>query len=226
MFERLSLLIGEDNLNKISDKTILVVGIGGVGGYTVASLARSGVKNIIIIDFDVVDISNINRQIIAFHSTIGKNKVDVLEDMLLDINPNINVIKYNLFLDESNLVDIFSKHNIDYIVDACDTLNTKKAIIRYALDNNIKFISSMGTGNKMDPTKFSVMDIRKTNNDPIARIIRKWVKDNKITKKIPVLCSSEVPKKTGNVVSSNSFVPSTAGLIITSYIINDIIKES
>lgn len=226
MFERLSLLIGEDNLNKISDKTILVVGVGGVGGYTATSLVRSGVKNIIIIDYDVIDITNINRQIIAYHSTIGKKKIDVLESMLLDINPNVNVIKYDLFLDEFNLNDIFDKHNIDYIVDACDALKTKKAIIKYCLDKNIKFISSMGTGNKMDPTKLDIVDIRRTNNDPIARIIRKWVKDNKINKKIPVLCSSEVPKKVGNVVSSNSFVPSTAGLVITSYIIKDIIKES
>jgi len=225
MFERLSLLIGDDNLNKISDKTVLVVGVGGVGGYTVTSLVRSGIKSIIIIDYDVVDVTNINRQIIAFHSTIGKKKVDVLEQMLLDINPSVNVIKYDLFLEESNLVDVFDKHKIDYIVDACDALKTKKAIIKYCLDKNIKFISSMGTGNKLDPTKLEVTDIRKTNNDPVARIIRKWVKDNKINKKIPVLCSSEVPKKVGNVVSSNSFVPSTAGLIITSYIINDIIKE-
>lgn len=225
MFERLSLLIGEDNLNKINNKTILVVGVGGVGGYTVTSLVRSGVKNIIIIDYDKIDITNINRQIIAFHSTIGKHKVDVLENMLKDINPDVNVVKYNLFLDENNLEDIFSKHDIDYIVDACDAMNTKKAIIKYAINHNIKFISSMGTGNKMDPTKLEITDIRKTNNDPVARIMRKWVKDNKINKKIPVLCSKEVPKKTGKVVSSNSFVPSTAGLFITSYIINDIIKE-
>ena len=225
MFERLRLLIGEDNLNKIRNKTILVVGVGGVGGYTVASLVRSGVEKIIIIDYDNVDITNINRQIIAFHSTIGKKKVDVLEKMLLDINPDVNVIKYDLYLDENNLLEIFSKHKIDYIVDACDAMRTKKAIIKYALDNDIKFISSMGTGNKMDPTKLEITDIRKTNNDPVARIIRKWVKDNRINKKIPVLCSTEIPKKVGNVVSSNSFVPSTAGLIITSYIINDIIKE-
>jgi len=225
MFERLSLLIGEDNLNKIHNKTILVVGIGGVGGYTVTSLARSGVKNIIFIDYDKVDISNINRQIIAYHSTVGQNKVDVLEHMIKDINPKINVIKYNLFLNGDNLMDIFSKHHIDYIVDACDTMGTKKAIIQYALDNKIKFISSMGTGNKMDPSKLEITDIRKTNNDPVARIMRKWVKDNKINRKIPVLCSKEVPKKTGKIVSSNSFVPPIAGLLITSYIINDIIKE-
>lgn len=225
MFERLELLIGSDNLNKIKNKTVLVLGVGGVGGYTATSLVRSGVTNIIIVDYDIIDVTNINRQIIAFHSTIGKKKVDVLESMLMDINPNCNITKYDMFFDENNFKEILIKHNIDYLVDACDSIPTKKAIIKYCLDNNIKVISSMGTGNKMDPTKLEIMDIRKTNNDPVARILRKWVKDNKINKKIPVLCSSEVPKKVGRVVSSNSFVPSTAGLIITSYIINDIIKE-
>lgn len=224
MFERLKLLIGEDNLNKVIDKTVLVVGIGGVGGYTVTSLVRGGIKNIIIVDFDTVDITNINRQIIAYHSTIGKKKVDVMEDMLLDINPSVNIIKYDLFLEPNNINSIFSKHKIDYIVDACDFIPVKKSIIEYSLNNNIKLISSMGTGNRLDPTKLEITDIRKTNNDPIARIIRKWVKDNRINKKILVLCSTEVPKKTGNVVGSNSFVPSCAGLIITSHIIKDIIK--
>ena len=224
MFERFNLLVGEDNLNKIKDKTILVVGIGGVGGYTVTSLVRSGISNIIIIDFDTVDVTNINRQIIAYHSTIGKKKVDVMESMLLDINPSINIVKYDLFLNEENIEEVFNKHKIDYIVDACDFIPTKKAIIEYSLNNNIKLISSMGTGNRLDPTKLEITDIRKTNNDPIARIVRKWVKDNRINKKILVLCSTEVPKKTGNVVGSNSFVPSSAGLIITSHIIRDIIK--
>lgn len=223
MFDRLNLLIGEDNLKKIEDKTVLVVGLGGVGGYTVSSLARSGIKKIIIIDFDTVDISNINRQIIAYHSTIGKKKTDVMETMLLDINPNINVIKYDLFLKEDNISDIFSKHKIDYVVDACDFLSTKKAIIEYSVNNKIKFVSSMGTGNRLDPTQLEVVDIRKTSNDPIARILRRWIKGNKINQKIPVLCSKEVPIKTGAKVGSNSFVPAAAGLVIASYIINDII---
>lgn len=224
MFDRLELLIGSDNLKKIEDKTIVIVGVGGVGGYVATSLARSGIQNIIIIDFDKIDITNINRQIIAYHSTIGLKKVDVLEKMLLDINPNINVIKYDTFLDSENMNSIFDGHKIDYIVDACDTINTKKDIISYSLTNNIKFISSMGTGNRMDPTKLEIMDLKKTNNDPIARNLRKWVKDNKINKKILVLSSLEVPKKVGRVVSSNSFVPATAGFIITSYVIRDIIK--
>ncbi len=225
MFERLKLLIGEDNLNEIKGKTVLIVGVGGVGGYAVTSLARSGVENLIIIDYDKVDISNINRQIIAYHSTIGKKKVDALEQMLLDINPNINVVKYDTFITPDNINDIFDKYKIDYIVDACDSMPAKKAIIDYSLSRNVKLISSMGTGNKLDPTKLEITDIRKTNNDPVARILRKYVKDKKINKKITVLCSTEVPKKVGNVVSSNSFVPSSAGLIITSYIINDIITK-
>lgn len=224
MFDRFNLLVGEDNLNKIKEKTVLVIGIGGVGGYTVTSLVRSGIKNIIIIDFDVIDITNINRQIIAYHSTIGKKKVDVMTDMLLDINPLVNVIKYDLFLNPDNVKEIFDKHKIDYIVDACDFIPTKRTVIEYSLNKNIKLISSMGTGNRFDPNKLEIMDIRKTNNDPIARILRKWIKDNKINKKILVLASTEVPKKTGRVVGSNSFVPSTAGLIISSYIIRDIIK--
>ena len=180
MFERLKLLIGEDNLNKIKGKTVLIVGVGGVGGYVVTSLARSGVENLIIIDYDKVDISNINRQIIAYHSTIGKKKVDVLEQMLLDINPNINVVKYDTFITPDNINDIFDKYKINYIVDACDSMPTKKAIIDYSLSRNVKLISSMGTGNKLDPTKLEITDIRKTNNDPVARILRKYVKDKKI----------------------------------------------
>lgn len=225
MFERLSLLIGEDNLNRVSHKTVLVVGVGGVGGYAVTSLVRSGIKNIIIIDYDSVDITNINRQIIAYHSTIGKKKIDVLEKMLLDINPSVNIIKYDTLLNADNVKEIFDKHDIDYVVDACDTIAAKKAIIEYCLAEDINLISSMGTGNRLDPTKLSIVDIRKTNNDPIARILRKWIRDNKINKKVMVLSSSEVPRKVGAVISSNSFVPASAGLIITSYIINDIIKE-
>ena len=224
MFDRLNLLIGEDNFKRIEDKTVLVVGLGGVGGYTVTSLVRSGIKNIIIIDFDTVDISNINRQIIAYHSTIGKKKTDVMESMLLDINPNINIIKYDMFLKPDNIEETFSKHKIDYIVDACDFLATKKAIIEYCAKNNVKLISSMGTGNRLDPTQLEVIDIRKTDNDPLARILRRFVRVSKIDQKIPVLCSREVPKKTGTKVGSNSFVPSAAGLIIASYIINDIIN--
>lgn len=224
MFERLEWIIGNDNLRKIADKTVLIVGLGGVGGYTATSLVRSGIKKLIIIDNDIVNLSNLNRQIIATHSTIGMKKTDALEKMLLDINSDVEIEKYDLFLTQDNIIDIFS-NQIDYVVDACDTVNTKKALINECLKREIPFISSMGTGNRLDPTKLEITDIRKTNNDPLARIIRKWVKDNKINKKIPVVSSLEVPKKLGTKIGSTSFVPSVAGLIITSYIINLIISK-
>lgn len=224
MFERLEWIIGNDNLKKIANKTVLIVGLGGVGGYTATSLVRSGIKKLIIIDNDIVNLSNLNRQIIATHSTIGMKKVDALEKMILDINPDVKIEKYDLFLTKDNIIDIFS-NQIDYVVDACDTVNTKKALINECLQREIPFISSMGTGNRLDPTKLEITDIRKTNNDPLARIMRKWVKDNKINKKIPVVSSLEVPKKLGIKIGSTSFVPSVAGLIITSYIINLIISK-
>ena len=225
MFDRLELLIGKDNLNIIHSTKVLIVGIGGVGGECALSLIRSGIKDIIIIDFDKVDISNLNRQVVAYHSTIGKKKVDVLENIIKDINPECNIVKYDVFLDKDNIKEILDKEAPDYIIDCCDSKNTKKEIIKEALNRNIKFISSMGTGCKMDPSKLEITDIRKTNNDPLARIFRKWVKDEKINKKIPVLCSKEVPIKSGKVVASNSFVPNSAGLLIASYVINCIINK-
>ena len=225
MFDRLELLIGKDNLAKIQSTKVLVVGVGGVGGECVVSLIRSGIKNIIIIDFDKVDISNINRQVVAYHSTIGKKKVDALENIIKDINPNSNVSKYDLYLDKNNIKEILDKESPNFIIDCCDSKETKKEIIKEALNRNIDFISSMGTGNKMDPSLLEITDIRKTNNDPLARIFRKWVKDEKINKKIPVLCSREVPIRSGNVVASNSFVPNSAGLLISSYVIRKIINN-
>ena len=225
MFDRLELLIGKDNLEKIKSKKVLVVGIGGVGGSVVTSLVRSGIENIVIIDFDTVDITNLNRQVIAYQSTIGMKKTDAMEKLINEINPTCNIVKYDLFLDSENIKEIIERERPDYIVDACDSKETKKAIILEALNKKIKFITSMGTGNKLDPTKLEITDIRKTVNDPLARIFRKWVKDNRINDKILVLSSREVPIKTGNVVASNSFVPNSAGLLITSYIINDIIND-
>ena len=225
MFDRLNLLIGEENLNMIHNTKVLVVGVGGVGGECVISLVRSGIKDICVIDFDKVDITNINRQIVAYHSTIGKDKVDVIENMIKDINPLSNVSKYKLFLDKDNIKEILDNEKPNFVIDCCDSKETKKAIIKECLDRDIMFISSMGTGNKLDPSQLEIVDIRKTNNDPLARIFRKWVKDEKINKKIPVLCSKEVPSHTGNVVASNSFVPNSAGLLISSYVIRKIIGK-
>ena len=222
MLERLELVIGHDNIETIIGKTVMIVGIGGVGGAAVEALARSGIGNIIIVDFDIIEQSNINRQRIAFRSTIGMKKVDVMKKIIHDINPMCNVRTYDLLVDDSN-INIFFDSNIDYVIDACDDVKAKKLIIGECLNRNIKFVSSMGTGNKLDPSLLEIVDIRKTSNDPLARIFRKWIKDNKINKKIMVLSSKEVPVKTGNVVGSTSFVPNSAGILIASYVIRDII---
>ena len=223
-FERLEKIIKKDDMTKLKNSTVLVLGIGGVGGYVVESLARSGIGKIIIVDKDKVDESNINRQIIALNSTIGKRKVDVFEERIHDINTECSVIKIDEFINKDN-IDILFKEKIDYLVDACDTISTKIAVMEECLIRKIKFISSMGTGNKFHPELLEITDIRKTINDPLAKIIRKYVKDNRINDKIMVLSSKEVPVHINDrVVGSTSFVPPSAGLLITSYIINNIIK--
>ena len=223
-FTRFEKLIGKDNLNKLKDKSVVILGCGGVGGYVCEALARSGIATLILIDYDIVDETNINRQIIALESTIGKKKVDLLEKRIKDINKGCKVIKIDKFIDEDNYIDIFN-NKIDYFVDACDTVKTKKLVIKECLKRKIKFISSMGTGNKLDPSKLEIVDIRKTVNDPLARIMRKFIKDEKINSKVMVLSSKEVPIKTGeSTPGSSAFVPASAGLLIASYVVRDLIK--
>lgn len=224
-FSRFEKIIGIDNIQNLANKSVLILGVGGVGGYVTEALARSGIGTLILVDFDIIDVTNINRQIIALTSTIGMKKVDVLENRVKDINPDCNVIKIDDFIDSNNLDELF-KYHIDYFVDCCDTMTTKKVVIKKCIDKNIKFISSMGTGNKLDPTKLDIMDIRKTVNDPLARILRKFIKDEKINQKVMVLSSSELPIKTGDrTPGSSSFVPSAAGLIIASYIVRNFIGK-
>ena len=224
-FSRLEKLIDEEKLINLSKKSVLILGVGGVGGYVAESLARCGIGTLILVDFDTVDESNINRQIIALDSTIGLKKVDVLEKRIKEINSDINVIKIDKFIDSENYTLLFD-YEIDYFVDACDTVSTKKSVIKYCLDNNINFITSMGTGNKFDPSKLEIVDIRKTVNDPLARIIRKFVKDLKTNKKVMVCTSSELPIKTGDrTPGSTAFVPSSAGLLIGSYIVRHFLEK-
>ena len=220
MFTREEWLIG-DKINLIKNKCVLIIGLGGVGGYTLESLVRAGIGKVIIVDNDNVDITNLNRQIISLQDNIGNKKVNEWEKRIKNINPDIEVVKYDMFVTPDNIDELFND-KIDYVVDACDTIETKKSIIRICIKNNIKFITSMGTGNKLDPTKLTICDIRKTSYDPIAKIIRKMVKDERIKAKIMTVCSTEQPKIKGKV-GSISFVPSVAGLYITSYIINDIL---
>ena len=223
-FSRLTKIIGDDSLNVLSNKTVLVLGCGGVGGYVVEALARSSVGRLIIVDYDIVDCSNINRQIIALDSTIGLKKVDVLEKRINDINGECSVVKIDDFIDKDNFTDLF-KIDIDFFVDACDTVSTKKVAIVECLNRHIPFISCMDTGNKFDPSKLVIADIRRTINDPLARMLRKFVKDEKINDKILVLSSSELPVKTGDrTPGSTAFVPSSAGLLIASYVVRYFIK--
>ena len=224
-FSRFEKIVGSDNLDLLQNKSVLILGIGGVGGMVTEALARSNVGTLILVDFDVVDETNINRQVIALNSTIGLKKVDVLEKRIKDINEKCNVIKIDKFIDDKNLCELF-EYDIDFFVDACDTMTTKKKVIDECLKRKVDFITSMGTGNKLDPSKLVITDIRKTVNDPLARIIRKYIKDNKINSKITVLSSTELPIKTGDrTPGSSSFVPTSAGLLIASYIVRKFINE-
>lgn len=224
-FSRLSKVIGEDMVSLLNKKCVLILGVGGVGGYVAEALARSNVGRLILVDFDIVDETNINRQVIALESTIGMKKVDVLEERIKDINSGCEVVKIDKFIDLENIDELFS-YNIDYFVDACDTMTVKKAVIKKCIEKNIPFISSMGTGNKLDPSKLEIVDIRKTINDPLAKVIRKFVKDEKINKKVMVLSSNELPIKTGDrTPGSTAFVPASAGLLIASYVVRQFIQK-
>ena len=215
-FSRVSMLI---DINQLKNKTVAIVGIGGVGGYVAESLARSGVGKLILVDYDVVDETNINRQIIALHSTIGKKKVSLMEERSHDICEDTQVVSYRIMYGEENRYNIFSK-KIDFLVDACDIVRSKQILITECLNRGIPFISSMGTGNRLDPSKLTVTDLAKTEGDPLARIMRKWAKDRGIRTPIPVLYSSELPIKTGTrQPGSLIFVPASAGLLIGSYIV-------
>ena len=224
MFERSISLLGMDNFNKLQSITVLVVGLGGVGGYAAESLVRSGIKNIILIDHDKIDITNLNRQIISMQDNIGNDKVNEFKKRILNINPECNIITYNLFLNRNNY-NIMNNHKIDYIIDCCDTVDTKKLLIDYSIEKNIKLISSMGTANKIDPSKLEITDIRKTSYDPLAKILRKYVNDLKTNKKIMVVSSTEEPLKNKSL-STLIFVPAIAGLLCSNYIVKDIIKQT
>ncbi|MBE6147119.1 MAG: tRNA threonylcarbamoyladenosine dehydratase [Firmicutes bacterium] len=225
MLDRLELLIGTENVEKLKNMTILVVGVGGVGGYAIEALARSGIGHLILVDYDKVDITNKNRQLIALDSTIGLKKIDVWEKRILDINKDCKVTKVDCFLSEDNF-HILDDFSIDYLIDACDTVKTKKLLIKKCLNEKIPFISSMGTGNKLDPSKLEIVDIRKTSYDPLAKIIRKFVKEERLNGKVMVLSSKEIPISTGSTtIASCSFVPSSAGLLIASYIIRQVISK-
>lgn len=217
-------MIPKEDLEKLKNKSILVFGLGGVGGACVESLVRAGIGKVGLVDGDEYEITNVNRQIFATMKTLGMRKVDACEERLLDINPDLKIKIYDLFISDENINEI-DFENYDYIVDAIDTITSKLLIIKEAYDKNIKIISAMGAGNRLDPTKFQVMNIEKTQNDPVAKIMRKKLKEMRI-KKLKVVCSTELPIKTGDrTPGSISFVPPVCGMALASHVIRDILKS-
>ena len=223
-FQRLKLLIGEENFSKLNAATVAVFGVGGVGSFAVEALARSGVGHLILIDKDDIDETNINRQLHALTSTIGKSKVEVMRQRIFDINPSARVDTIQkFFLPDENVEDFFICR-YDYVVDAIDTLTAKIFLVEECARREIKIISSMGAGNKLDPTKFKVADIFQTSVDPVAKILRKKLKEHGI-KNLKVVWSDETPRPVKNFIGSVSFVPSVAGLILAGEVVKDLISE-
>ena len=219
--DRLESLIGKENLNKLQNIKIAIVGIGGVGGYVLEGLVRSGVMNITLIDGDTIDSTNLNRQIISTSNNIGELKVNEAAKRVLQINPNVVVNKFSIFLTKENIQDIIG-NDFDYVIDACDDVNAKIELIKFCYKSNIKIFSSMGTAKKLDGTKFKIDTLNNTKYCPLAKKIRKSLslEEQKYT---TVVYSEETPKDI-NVLGSVAYVPAIAGLLICNAIINDIIK--
>ncbi len=231
-FIRTEMLLGKAALKRLQASRVAVFGVGGVGGYVVEALARSGVGTLDIVDNDVVSESNINRQIIALHSTVGKLKTEVMKERILDINPHVKVYVHNVFFlpETANAFD-FSQY--DYVVDAIDTVSGKIAIIEKAKASGKPVISAMGAGNKLDPTAFAVADIEKTSVCPLARVMRRELKKRGIrgvktvysTEESKTVEGAETGKNGKPIPASIAFAPSVMGLIIASEVIKDLIKE-
>ena len=223
MFERLITLIGEDDVNKLKKANVLIVGLGGVGGYALETLVRSGIYNLTIVDGDIVELSNLNRQIISKRDVIGKPKALVAQARTLEINPDVNLKVINEFISEDNF-SLLNIDSFDYVIDACDDLNLRLLLIKNA--DKYKLISSMGTANKMDMTRFKITTIDKTSYDPLAKIIRKKIKEEKIRTKFKVVSSDEKVMKNGTKLGTVAYMPAISGLLCASYVINDIIDNN
>ena len=223
MFERLITLIGEDNVNKLKKANVLIVGLGGVGGYALETLVRSGIYNLTIVDGDIVELSNLNRQIISKRDVIGRPKALVAQARTLEINPDVNLKVINEFISEDNF-SLLNIDSFDYVIDACDDLNLKILLIKNA--DKYKLISSMGTANKMDMTRFKITTIDKTSYDPLAKIIRKKIKEEKIRTKFKVVSSDEKVMKNGTKLGTIAYMPAVSGLLCASYVVNDIVDNN
>ena len=241
-FSRNELAVGKEGVDLYRNTTVAILGVGGVGSFAAEACARSGVGKIVLVDKDNVDITNINRQLVAYTSTVGRSKSEVMKERILDINPECEVHDLHMFYTEETFEEFFS-YNLDYVIDASDTMIYKVHLMKECLARGVKMISSMGAANKTDPTRFQIADISKTHTDPLARIIRTKLRKEGIKKGIPVVFSDESPiivredvvgtvgkpeakiRKAKMPPSSNAFVPSVVGLIAASWVINDITKE-
>lgn len=227
--QRMELLIGEENVQRLKESTVMIVGVGGVGSYAAEGLARAGVGKLILVDGDTVAPSNLNRQIHAVFSTIGKSKTEVMKERIESYRDDCIVIRKDMFYNAEMNEQLFDTH-VDFVIDAIDTMSSKLALIQYCSEHNIPFISSMGMANRLDPTKVEICDLMKTSYDPVAKIMRNLVRKNRIRGKIPVVFSTEQPTVQSKIVNENGvtrkqkmppasspFVPSAAGIAAASY---------
>ncbi len=241
-FSRNELAIGTEGLELLKNTTVAILGVGGVGSFAAEACARSGIGRIILVDKDNVDITNVNRQLVAYLSTVGKSKSGTMKERIADINAECEVIDMHMFYTEETYEEFFAQ-GIDYVIDASDTVMYKIHIMKECLKRNIPIISSMGAANKMDPTRFKIADISKTHTDPLAKVIRTKLRKDGIHKGITVVFSDESPivvrpdvvehvgkpdaaiRKAKMPPSSNAFVPSVAGLIAASWVVNTILAD-
>ena len=232
-YDRTRMLIGQEGIDRLQAAHVVVAGVGGVGSFAAEALARAGVGALTLIDNDVVDITNLNRQIHATMQTVGQPKVQVMAERLAAVAPELQVHQKQAFLLADNTAEVLGEVRYDYIIDAVDTVTAKLALIQYALERNIPVISSMGTANKLDASKFEVTDISKTHTCPLARVMRKELRDRGIASGVEVLYSTALPiapttvTETGKkpVPDSIAYVPSTAGLLLAGHVIQKLLQQ-
>ena len=238
IYDRTRMLVGDAGMEKLQNAHVFIAGIGGVGSFTAEALARAGVGTLTLLDNDTVDITNLNRQIHATQKTVGRPKVEVMAERIREINPEIQVHTINAFLLDDNTESVLGDGGYDYIVDAVDTVTAKLSLILYARERNIPVISSMGTANKLDATKFEVVDISKTHTCPLARVMRKELRDRGVISGVEVLYSTALPVKIQTaadaedgerkkpVPASISYVPSVAGLLLAGHVIQQLLAAN
>lgn len=223
--ERQITILGSKATDRLIASSVMIFGIGGVGSFTAEAIARCGVGRIVLVDFDTVSASNINRQLVADTTTVGLKKTAVMADRIRKINPDCTVVEKDIFVTQDNAADIIGEEKVDFVVDAIDNVSAKIAIIEFCKKNSINIVSSMGTGNKLDPQKFTISDINQTSVCPLARVMRRELKVRDI-RNVDVLYSTEEPVVKGErIPASIAFVPSVAGLLLARHVVLKLIKE-